>query len=182
MAETDLTGTDPAVYKALLREGWLTDAHDVTPSGVKALAAMLKCFPQYHKGMWGEAFIPLMSRCVPACVELVIRGPKGVLLPQRNDIFGKGPHTAGTYIGPGETIAQAAQRCADRELKVKLRIVDDTLKGFNHPDSPQFHDFSNLVLCEIAEGEPQAGEWFSRCPPDLIEVHKPYWPVIAENL
>lgn len=153
----------------------------LTETGKEALAFLLDLLPKFHKGRWGQVFVPLMSKMVPACVELVVVRNHEVLLTHRKDEFFQGWHTPGTYIGPGETFQETAQRCADKEIKCKVRFIKQ-LATFSHPDSPRFHDVSILILCEIADGEPQACEWFSECPSDLISVHQPYWPVIVENL
>lgn len=121
-----------------------------------------------------------MSRCVPACVELVIVRNGKVLLCHRKDEFFEGWHTPGTYIGPGETFQEAAQRCAQKEVKAHVRVIK-CIATFLNNDSPRFHDVSNLLFCEI-EGDPQSGAWFQECPPDLIPVHKKFWPAIEPYL
>ena len=180
MAKTGLSDIDSQVLAFLCKEGFL-NRYEITEKGREALAALLLCFPRFHEGRWGKAFIPLMSRCVPACVELAVIRDGKVLLMHRNDKFFHGYHTPGTYIGPGESYQESAQRCADKEIKCKVR-VGEVIGVFSHPDSSRFHDLSVLLLCELVEGTPQMGEWFSECPADLIAVHKPYWPVIAARL
>ncbi len=166
-----------ALLAACVTDGKLNE------TGQETLAALLHYLPAYHKGRWGKAFLAMMGKLVPACVELVIRGPRGAYLTPRHDEFFDGDHTPGTYIGPGETIPEAVGRCAKQEkLGVSLRVVNDTLKGFSHHDSPRFHDFSNLVLCEVESGELQGGEWFSECPDSMIPEHRKFWPAIAKNL
>lgn len=128
----------------------------------------------------GPLFIPVMSRNVPACVELIIvRGGK-VLLVKREWFGENAYHTPGTYIAPGETLLEAAQRCADKELNVRVVRADPIGIPINHPDNPRFHDLATLLFCEI-EGEPQTGEWFSAEPP-MLKVQREYWQYIEPLL
>ena len=143
------------------------------------IAKVVEVIPPFPR-IPGPLFLPTMGKVVPACVELVLIRNKRVLLTYRNDKFFTGYHTPGTYIAPGETWQQAAQRCSDKEINVKI-ISARPLMPVNHPDSPRFHDLSNLIHCEF-EGEPKAGKWFSECPIDLIEIHKPYWRYIEPLL
>lgn len=153
-------------------DGYLNEA------GQNALVTLLK---RLNPRRWGKAFVPLKKLDPSVAVELVIVRDGKVLLTWRDDKdFGKGWHTPGSYMETGEEWQDAAQRCADREIKAKIRVINE-LKPMNHPKSPRFHDVSVLLLCEM-EGEPQNGKWFSECPPDLIEVHKKFWPVIAPYL
>ena len=158
----------------------LDDSGNLNDAGKELLAHLLKNLPLFHKGRWGEAFMPLMSRCVPACVELVIVRDGKVLLCHRKDEFFDGWHTPGTYIGPGESFQEAAQRCADREIKAQVRVIK-CIASFLNNDNPRFSDLSNLLYCEIT-GNPQNGTWFQKCPPDLIPVHRKFWPVIEPYL
>lgn len=158
----------------------LDNSGNLNEAGKELLARLLKNLPVFHKGQWGEAFVPLMSRCVPACVELVIVRDRKVLLCHRKDEFFEGWHTPGTYIGPGENFQEAAQRCADREIKASVRVIK-CIATFLNNDNPWFFDLSNLLFCRI-EDEPHAGEWFRDCPPNIIPVHKKFWPAIEPYL
>lgn len=148
-------------------DGYLNEA------GQDALVLFLE---RLNPKRWGKAFIPLKKKGVHTAIELVIVWDGKVLLTWRDDKFFRGWHTPGTYLEQGETWQDAAQRCADRELKTKVYVVND-LKSFNHPESPRFHDHCTLLLCDIV-GEPQTGQWFSEMPQDLIPVHQKYWPTI----
>lgn len=162
-----------------LGKATLTAERYLNEYGTDLLIALLG---RLQPGRHGKAFIPLKKAAgVPVAVELVIvRGGK-VLLTYRDDPFFKGWHTPGTYMEQGESWQDAAQRCADKEVKAKIHVLR-VLEPVNHPDSPRFHDVSVLLLCEIIEGEEQAGEWFAECPADLIEVHRPFWPMIERCL
>lgn len=160
--------------------GQIDEDGRLTPQGIHTLSVLLNHLPVFHKGRWGEAFVPLMSKCVPACVELVIVRDNRVLLCHRKGEFFEGWHTPGTYIGPGESFQEAAQRCADKEIEASIRVIK-CIATFLNNDNPRFSDVSNLLFCEI-KGEPQRGEWFQECPPDLIPVHQKFWPVIEPYL
>lgn len=168
-----------------LSEGVLRDLHlidyqgKLNEDGIDLLARLLEKLPVFHKGRWGKAFVPLMSKCVPACVELVIVRDDKVLLTHRKDEFFDGWHTPGTYIGPGETFEEAAQRCANKEIKASVRVLRHIAVFLN--DNPRFSDLSNLLLCEMKE-EPQDGTWFTECPTDLIPEHQKFWSVIQKEL
>lgn len=129
---------------------------------------------------WGKAFIPLKKMGVHCAIELVIIRKGEVLLTWRDDKFFTGWHTPGTYLEQEETWQDAAQRCANREIKAKVDMIR-VLDTHNHPGSPRFHNVSVLLLCSIV-GEPQTGQWFSECPADLIPVHQKYWPAIESAL
>lgn len=168
------TGFGRALARTLLTaEGYLNEY------GTDLLIELLG---RLESGRHGKAFIPLKKAAgVPVAVELVIVRSGKVLLTHRDDPFFKGWHTPGTYMEQGESWQDAAQRCANKEVKTNIRVLR-VLEPINHPDSPRFHDVSVLLLCEIVDGEPQAGEWFSECPADLIGVHRPYWPIIEQCL
>ena len=166
----------------LLDLDYLSGDGFLTEKGEVLLRLLLKGLPQvYKRRMKPETFFALMAKNVPACVELVIVRNGKALLTYRKDQHFIGWHTPGTYISPGETLEETVQRCANGELKCRVRFIKHLTVFSNHKDT-RFHDLSNLILCEIAEGEPQAGEWFSECPPDIIPVHRKFWPVIEQCL
>ncbi|MBI4149253.1 NUDIX hydrolase [Candidatus Woesearchaeota archaeon] len=127
---------------------------------------------------------------VRIAVELVIIRNSQVLLTHRKDkFFGEGWHTPGTFVGENETWDKAAQRCADKELNVPLNIIrmlgDARNLPLLHPDDPRSpgHSCSILLLCSIPDdASPQEGTWFSRCPEDMLPVHRKFVPVIDEAL
>lgn len=171
---------DTALVERFYEYGWLDDNQQFTDTGKHALATMLHFLPPFHKGRWGEVFVPFMSKMVPTAIELVIIRDHKVLLTHRTDPYFTGWHTPGTYVGPRETRQETAQRCADKELKARVRYIRD-IDEKDHPDSPRFHDQCVLLLCEIV-GEPQTGQWFFEMPSDLIPEHQKYWPAIEAEL
>lgn len=123
-----------------------------------------------------------MSRNVPVSAELVIVRDGKVLLVKREWYGEHAYHTPGSYISPGETFLQAAQRIADLELKVRVRRAEQFGPPLNHPTNPRFHDLSVLVRCEI-EDEPAVGEWFGPDErPEMLDVQSEYWAQIEPLL
>lgn len=166
---------------AEIKDGELTNLLDndgyLNETGQEKLVWFLD---HLRPGRWGKAFIPLKKMGVHCAIELVVIRNGKVLLTWRDDKFFTGWHTPGTYLEQEETWQDAAQRCANREIKARvdaIRVIDT----HNHPDSPRFHDVCVLLLCKMV-GEPQTGQWFSECPADLIPVHQKYWPAIEKEL
>lgn len=164
-----------------LKEDFLDTGGALTYRGRNLLRVLIERLPQVHKGRWGELFVPLMSRMVPVAVELVIVRKRQALLVHREDEFWNGWYTPGTYLGPRESWQQAAERCAGRELAVPVRVTGEPLRVFSCPENRRFHDLCVLLPCEITGGEPQAGQWFSEMPADIIPEHRKYWPVIEQQ-
>jgi colanic acid biosynthesis protein WcaH len=145
---------------------------------------LIELLERLKPGKWEDAFIPLKKLGIDSSVEVVLVGSEAVYLTWRDDkYYGKGWHTPGSFIRPGETWQMAAQRCATEELGPNVRIrVADVLTPFNHYNDPRFHHVSHLLHCVITSGEPQGGRWFDACPEDILPVHKQYWPAIAKAL
>ena len=134
--------------ECLQQLGFIDANGNITEDGFHILKALLNKLPPVHKGKWGEVFVPLMEKLVPACVELVIIKDHKMLLTYRDDKYFKGWHFPGSYIGPKETLNQTAQRCAKEELGVEIEF-SKCIGTLNKIDGPRFHDFSNLMLCFI---------------------------------
>lgn len=123
----------------------------------------------------------IMSRNVPTSIELVLIRDGKVLLTRRDDEFFQGAHIPGTYLKPGETYLEAAQRCAKKELGIDVHSVEPIGHAVNHPANNRFHDCSQLILCSFM-GEPGAGEWFAEKPDDLLAAQQEYWDIIKPHL
>ncbi len=80
-----------------------TKISTLTPTEIHLLLSLLEKMGAVHKSSWGEAFVPFMSKVVPAAVELVIVRNGKVLLTHRRDAYFRGWHFPGTYLGPRET-------------------------------------------------------------------------------
>lgn len=143
---------------------------------------ILRLLPPVPNVPGAEVFFELMRKMVPLSVELILVRDGMVYLTYRTDKFFTGWHLPGTYREPRRSLIEDMQRCATKELGSNVRITSALNVGFfEHPESPRFHDACILIRCEF-EGEPHGGQWFSECPPDLIEEHRVYWPVVAEQL
>ena len=131
----------------------------------------------------GKAFVPLVKALglVPAGVEIILVDNHQVYLTHRDDEHFTGWHTPGGYLHQREEYADAANRVAQRELGCSVEVVRE-LATVSHVGTPRFHDVSILLLCKIADQEPQGGEWFAACPPDLLDVQAMYWPHIQQAL
>lgn len=150
----------------------------------RLITEMVRSFPNLPKAL----FVPMARLFVPVAVELVIVRDGRVLLKKREFCGDVGYHTPGTYLAPGtpeapgETWLQAAQRCADYELQVKVISAEPFGPAINHTVHPRFHDLSVLVRCEI-EGEPAVGEWFGKDDhPPMLAVQRRYWRYITEAM
>lgn len=144
-----------------------------------AIARLVRVIPKFPH-MPGSLFLPVMSLNVPAGVELILVRDQQVFLTWRDDPPFQGIHIPGTYIAPGEDLLQAAQRCGDKELNIRITSVKP-IATVNNPTNPRFHDLCVLVHCEF-EGQPTAGSWFAKCPVDLLAVQRDYWGYIEPLL
>ena len=179
--------------KEFLRAREMVDAAGkLTDAGACLLSALLDHVGQYPNltpiipSPYG-IFEKFMSRTVPSCVELVLVRDGSVYLTYRKDKFWKGYHVPGSYIAPGETLVQTAQRIADREIPGVEITSANVIGAMSYPESPRFHDAALIVVAEFTgcpmDSREHAGNWFGSKPPsDLIDVHRPYWPIIQRHL
>lgn len=168
--------------------GWL-DEGEYTPEGLSALSELLDPLPTIwgttpkgNQGRWGPVFISLMSKVVPASIELVIVRENKVLLTHRTDTFFTGWHTPGSYFDPSDTLQSAADRCAEKELGCEVKVeryLNSCLQ--TKMENKRFADLPNLVLCHPIT-EPRSGEWFSEMPDTILAHHRKYWPYIEAVL
>lgn len=105
-----------------------------------------------------EAFLP---KAVCAIVELVVRNKAGkILLTWRDDKFYRGWHIPGGFMGVGESLEQAAQRIAKRELGSTVKHLA-FVGNFNYRNmDPRSHSFSIVHTC-TSEQTPKNGRYFS---------------------
>ncbi len=170
------------LYSTLHNLGFVNSREEVTPEGLHALAYLLKRLPAVHRGLWHEAFVPLMEKIVPVTVELVIVEDQHVLLVWREDeFFGRGYGFPGSYRGPRETLQDTVSRCAKRELGVDVTLLEK-IGEIDKINCPRFHDFSLLVLCQLRDDEPKYGEWFNGRPRELLAEFESSWPLIEKYL
>ena len=169
-------------------ESYLREDGLLNELGVTMVAAFLdKLDPCCH----GEAFIPLRRHVVSVAIELVIISQDTVLMTYRDDQYFKGWHFPGTYQTPGETWTETADRCALRELGVRV-VITRPLEPCDNPENPRFHDLSLLLLCrtrgDVRErfpvGSPEPGDIrrFFKCPENIIPGHQKIWKVVEKEL
>ncbi len=162
--------------KGLVRNGELTE------EGVAMTRDLLLFVPSLPK-IPRDLFLLLMGKNVSVAVEMVLIRDGMVYLAWRKDKFFTGWHVPGTYISPKETTLQSVQRCANREVFGIEITTAEVIGVVNHPDSPRFHDFCALTLCEFHGeiNETETGRWFHEWPDDLIEIHRPYKEIIDRH-
>ena len=132
----------------------------ITRKEIKIAAGILKRTPNIPR-MPQELFEIYVSKGVNVIVELVIFNKEGkILLTWRNDKFYYGWHIPGGFMGVGETLGQAAQRIAKREIGGHVRALKfASLLNYRSQD-PRSHSFCLLHTCR-AERAPENGKFFS---------------------
>jgi len=111
-------------------------------------------------------------------VELCIVDAQGaVLLTWRDDEHWRGWHFPGGFMGPGESVAEACARVAQRELGAAF-----VLGGVVGVESWPSHPFASPValLCRgTLDGPPSDGRFFAEVPADLIVEQRAYFASLA---
>lgn len=179
-----------ALAKDFLETGGFVREGTVTDTGWELFSKFLDhvgAYPNLTPGLPMspyDIFLKFMSKVVPSAIKLLIVRDGKVFLMWREDKFFRGWHTPGSYMAPGETLEQSAQRIMDREVPGIMVISARIVNAVVNRDSARFQDLSALTLVEFkgAMEETEKGRWFSEEPPELIDVHKPFWPTIARCL
>ncbi len=138
-----------------------------------------------------EDVFRFVSRLTPLInVDLLIRDDRSrTLLTWRDDeFFEPGWHVPGGIIRFKETIGDRIRACALDELGTEIDwdeaplLISETIVQ----QDTRGHFISLLFRCRLrgapaeslraAADPPRAGQWrwHERCPPDIIDVHKPY--------
>ena len=120
-----------------------------------------------------ELFVSVMQKNVPVTIDLAIVRAGKLLLTYRRDAYFKGWHFPGSFMSPGETVAEAARRTALGETDLNIRNCR-LLGVFNCVRNKRFHFVSFFLLCR-ANGAPADGTWFSKRPRGLIPEHERLW-------
>jgi len=140
----------------------------------------------------------LVSRIAPLInVDLLVQENGRTLLTWRDDeFFGAGWHVPGGIIRYKESAADRIRKCALEELGADIAFDTEPIlvTEFIREQTTRGHFISLLYRCRLLKvGQasglrrhseppgresplPSAGEcrWHKSCPPDLLEVHKPY--------
>jgi ADP-ribose pyrophosphatase YjhB (NUDIX family) len=116
-----------------------------------------------------------IGQVVPhTAVEIIImREQCEILLVHRDDEFWHGWHLPGGFLACGESIAQACDRIARRELGVGIQGVS-MFDSFGWPDHPHGNVVSILCRCTPLEA-PKAGDFFAQAPRDLVRHHEEFF-------
>lgn len=172
-AEAAIGGeTAPVNLKRLLSE----QEWEIMADMLKALILPLPHLPTVRIFTWA------MGLAVPFGIEVVLVRDGKVFLSKRDFCGDVAYHTPGTYVAKDESFLQTAQRCADKEMKIRVASARPISPPVNHPFHPRFHDVTVLFLCEF-EGEPQGGEWFGAADfPQLLQVQQEYGQYIRPFL
>jgi len=143
------------------------------------------------KGLPEDVFF-FVSRITPIInVDLLIKNEKGqTLLTWRNDrYYGPGWHIPGGIIRYKEPISDRIRVVAKNELGVCVKFKKEPLavkEVICQKRKNRGHFLSLLYACQLAsplnknleykKGIPKAGQWawHSRCPDNIISVHKMY--------
>ncbi len=153
---------------------------NLTTKEIKIFKKLLEKLPSLPN-IPQELFVPIMSKNVPAFVDLAIIRNRKVLLTYRKDRYYIGWHFPGGLIRPGETFERTASRILLREVGLRQGKIE-MINAFNTPRDKRFHWLSVFFICRFAVGEPIDGEWFSKCPHDIISAHRKLWSTIKPYL
>jgi hypothetical protein len=111
-------------------------------------------------------------------VELCVLDPCGaVLLTWRDDEHWRGWHFPGGFKGPGESVAEACARVAERELGAAF-----ALDGVAGVECWPTHPFASPValLCRgTLNRQPSDGRFFLEPPADLLAEQRTYFASLA---
>lgn len=106
---------------------------------------------------------------------LLTRDGHDLLLVFRDDEDWQGWHIPGGWMACGESVDQAADRVALRELGIHVR-VKQVLDAYAWPDHPYAHAVSILCVCERAERlvVPGVGTFFLQLPDSMVAHHRDF--------
>ncbi len=151
----------------------------LTVKEIKTLEKLLKKLPALPN-IPQELFILVMGKNVPVTIELIIVRGNKILLTPRNDAYYKGWHFPGSFLCPGEIFKDACERTALKETNLKIQ-KSELISVINVPEGKRFHYASLIFLCST-RGEPSEGEWFAKCPKNIIPQHKKIWLISKRYL
>lgn len=111
-----------------------------------------------------NSIIPL-----PAVEVLLTRSEKDFLLTYRRDNLWDGWHIPGGFIAYKETLADACDRVARRELGISVKF-EKLVTAYVWQDHPYAGSISLVCKCTALE-EPKEGKFFTEIPKDIIRHH-----------
>jgi ADP-ribose pyrophosphatase YjhB (NUDIX family) len=106
----------------------------------------------------------------PAVEVVASRTGRDFLLVHRRDEHWDGWHLPGGFMAPGESIAGACNRVAEREVGVSVAFVR-VVTAFAWPHHPYAHAVSLVCHCTTPQGEPRAGTFFTELPAGMVMHH-----------
>lgn len=109
---------------------------------------------------------------IPSVEVIITRSGKDFLLTYRKDQDWDGWHIPGGFILPRESIENACQRVAQKELGMKVEF-QKIVSAFSWPDSPYGNDFSLICICSTGE-EPKVGKFFTEIPEKIVSHHREF--------
>ena len=155
----------------------------LSPAEIAELAAGLRRLAGEGRGIPRLPFpiLEALRGLAPApVVELCVVGPGGaLLLTWREDEHWTGWHFPGGFMGPGESVARACERIAQRELGASF-----ALEGVAGVECWPAHPYASPValLCRGAlDRAPATGRFFTEAPANLIEEQRTYFASLASG-
>jgi ADP-ribose pyrophosphatase YjhB (NUDIX family) len=153
----------------------------LSASEIDALAEQLRRLTSSGHGVPHlplKLFEALRGLASVAVVELCITDPRGaVLLTWREDDHWRGWHFPGGFMAAFESLAEACERIALRELGAGF-----TFAGVAGVESWPSHPYASPVsiLCRgTLDREPTEGRFFAEPPSDLIVEQQTYFASLA---
>jgi ADP-ribose pyrophosphatase YjhB (NUDIX family) len=116
----------------------------------------------------------------PAVEVLISRTGSDFLLVYRKDEHWDGWHLPGGFMIPGESIAEACNRIAEREVRSSVTFERFVL-AFAWPWHPYAHPVSLVCQCALRGGEPQAGTFFTELPSRMVLHHADFVGAFLAN-
>lgn len=113
----------------------------------------------------------IIGHIVPlVTVEIGITRAGGeILLTHRHDRHWCGWHLPGGFLGVGESVADACNRIAQRELGVQVTL-SQVVDVFRWPDHPRGSVLSLVCRC-AAHSTPTVGQWANGSKEPMIRYH-----------
>lgn len=115
----------------------------------------------------------------PTVEVLISRNDKDFLLTERNDKYWQGWHIPGGYLLAKETIEDACNRLAKKELGMGVNF-EKILFLYPWSNHPYSNALSIVCLCHPL-GETEMGKYFLEIPETTIEEHKDFLKRFLNN-